>query len=78
MSRYYPIVPLFCGLLLSGRTKIPDKVGLYQEPPSPWAIKQNNARLRSIESLTYTGKGNVAKQRADSINISELMPAPIQ
>ncbi|WP_411726666.1 penicillin-binding protein activator [Methyloglobulus sp.] len=72
MSRYYPIVPLFCGLLLTGCAKLPDSYGLYQEPPSPWAVEQNNARLRSIESFIQAGKGNAAKQQADLINGSEL------
>lgn len=72
MSRYYPIVPLFCGLLLTGCAKLPDSYGLYQEQPSPWAVEQYNARLRSIESLIEAGKGNAAKQQADLINVSEL------
>lgn len=69
MSRYYPIVPLFCGLLLTGCAKIPDKVGLYQEPPSPWVIEQKNACLRSVEPFIHT---------ANSINIAELTPALLQ
>lgn len=74
MSRYYSIIPLFCVLLLSGCAKLPDNYGLYQEPPSPWIVEQNNTRLRSIESLIQSGKGNAAKQQADSINMVELTP----
>lgn len=72
MSRHYPIAPLFCGLLLTGCAKLPDSYGLYQEPPSPWAIEQNNARLRSIEFLIQPSEGNAAKQRAELISPQEL------
>ncbi len=72
MSRYCPIIPLFCVLLLYGCVKLPDNYGLYQEQPSDWAIEQNNTRLRSIESLIQSGKGNAAKQQADLINAAEL------
>jgi uncharacterized protein len=72
MSRYNFCVPLFCMLLMSGCAKLPDSYGLYQEPPSAWAIEQNNNRLRTIGSLIQTGKGNAAKQQADLINVREL------
>jgi uncharacterized protein len=72
MSRYYVFIPLFCVLLLSGCAKLPDNYGLYQEPPSSWAIEKNNDRLRTIGTLIQTGKGNAAKQQADLIIPSEL------
>ncbi|MEQ1484198.1 penicillin-binding protein activator [Methyloglobulus sp.] len=72
MSRYYVCIPLFCVLLLSGCAKLPDNYGLYQEPPSSWAIEQNNDRLRAIGALIQAGKGNAAKQQADLISQSEL------
>ncbi|MEQ1739971.1 MAG: penicillin-binding protein activator, partial [Methyloglobulus sp.] len=72
MSRYYVCIPLFCVLLLSGCAKLPDNYGLYQEPPSSWAIEQNNDRLRAIGALIQAGKGNAAKQQADLISPSEL------
>lgn len=74
MGRHYVYVPLFCMLLLSGCAKLPDNYGLYQEPPSAWTIEQNNNRLQAIGSLIQTGKGNAAKQQADSINKAELTP----
>jgi uncharacterized protein len=71
MNRHYVCVPLFC-VLLSGCAKLPDNYGLYQEPPSPMAIAQNNTHLQSVESLIQAGKGNAAKQQADLINPSKL------
>ena len=72
MSRYYVCVRLFCVILLVGCAKLPENYGLYQEPPSPWAIAQNNTRLQNIATLIQTGKGNAAKQQADLISPSEL------
>jgi uncharacterized protein len=74
MSRYDFCVPFFCVLLLSGCAKLPDDYGLYQEPASPWVVEQNNTRLQNVNTLIQTGKGNAAKQEADSINPKELTP----
>ena len=72
MSRYYAFVLLACFLLMSGCTSLPDDYGLYQEPPSAWAIEQNNNRLQTVETLIQTGKSSAAKLQADLINPPEL------
>ncbi|MEQ1559839.1 MAG: penicillin-binding protein activator [Methyloglobulus sp.] len=72
MSRYNLIVPILCALVFSGCAKLPDNDSLYQEPPSAMTMEQNNNRLRTIESLIQTGKGNAAKQQAELINPAEL------
>ncbi len=75
MSRYYFCVLFFFVLLLSGCAKLPDDRGLYQEPASAWAVEQNNTRLQNVGTLIQAGKGNAAKQEADSINPKELTPS---
>ncbi len=74
MSRFYCYIPLFCALLLSDCAYLPDDYGLYQEPPAPWVVEQNNSLLQNVSKLIQTGDGYAAKQEADRVITSALTP----
>ena len=72
MSRHFLHAPTLYLLLLTGCVTLPDNGALYQEPPAPWEVEQNNNRLRDMEFLIQKGRGFTAKQQAEAINPSQL------
>ncbi len=72
MSRHFLLALTLYLLLLTGCVTLPDNGALYQEPPAPWEVEQNNNRLRDMEFLIQKGRGFTAKQQAEAINPAQL------
>jgi uncharacterized protein len=72
MSRYLPSLPILCLLLPLGCADLTQNGQLYQEPPAPWEVEQNNNRLRDISNLIDKGRTNIARQQAEVLAHSQL------
>ncbi len=72
MSRYFQTTWIVLALSLTGCVSLPDNEQLYQEPPAPWEVEQNNNRLRDIDNLIQNGRNFVARQQAEVIKPNQL------